>query len=80
MALFSEHTKLPPSERFVIDPERLEAHSETSQGNQMAFVREVEVEVLLSLDLAKALRTWLDDKIATIESGKEIIKVREPQS
>jgi len=46
----------------------------------MAFVREVEVEVLLSLDLAKALRTWLDDKIATIESGKEIIKVREPQS
>ena len=35
------------------------------------FVREMEVDVVLSLELAEGLRKWLDDKIATLKDLRQ---------
>jgi hypothetical protein len=76
IAFYNERAAIPDFSRFVIspvggivEPERFEASSE--------LVREVEVDVIVDLTTAKALRTWLDTMITALEERlKEAIAER----
>lgn len=68
LAFFSEHAKLPESATLEWDPEGGPAR-EIGQ-RKPEWVRDVGLEVTMSISVAEALRKLLDDKIA--EVGKLI--------
>jgi len=67
MAFFSQHAKLPDTTQYAVDA-AAKTFTAVSQPNREAeLVREVEGEVIMSVELARSLRTWLDEKIKLIE-------------
>jgi hypothetical protein len=66
MAFFSERVPIPTSEEyFVADDGRLGKRTEITARS--AIVREVEVEAIIALPVAKAFSEWLQDKIQRAE-------------
>ena len=65
MAIFSERAPIPKREVFKLDAGKLGDKIATEQRN--AVVREVEVELLMSIDTAKSICTGMDEKIKLIE-------------
>jgi|WetSurMetagenome_2_1015567.scaffolds.fasta_scaffold439536_2 hypothetical protein len=61
MALFSERQAIPQSEKFALKKGQLGEIE--SKKTREAIIREVEVEALMDIDVARALRQWLDEKI-----------------
>jgi len=61
MALFSERQAIPQSEKFALKKGQLGEIE--SKKTREAIIREVEVEALMDIGAAKALRQWLDEKI-----------------
>ena len=61
MALFSEHAPIPRSIKYHVEPTG--TLSERGKDAEPGFTREIEVEVILSLEVAKALRDWLDERL-----------------
>ena len=69
MALFSEHAPVPRSMTFRLEPSGLV--SEQSADSEPGITREIDAEVILNLEVAKALRDWLDLRLRQAE---ELIK------
>lgn len=70
MALFSERAPIPKRETYRIENGKLRERTASEQRD--AFIREVEVEVLVDLATAKAMHKWLGEKIESAEQiGKE---------
>lgn len=66
LAFFSEHAKIPDSATLEQDSEG--RAREVQEGNRPTeWVRDVGVEVTISLDVARSLRKWLDHKISESE-------------
>jgi len=57
MALFSERHPIPTEVSYKLEP----------SGLRDGIVREIEADVIMSLDVARALRIWLDNKIGEAE-------------
>lgn len=66
MALYSEHNALPASAVYVLDPAEKTAREET-QAPPREWTREIEAEVIMSRDMARSLRDWLDARIKAVE-------------
>lgn len=69
VAFFSERKPLPKTETYRIH----QGHVGECVGAEIreAIVREVEVEVLMNLSMAKAMYQWLGDKIESAEKLSE---------
>ncbi|MEX1253185.1 MAG: hypothetical protein WEE64_02475 [Dehalococcoidia bacterium] len=66
MALYSEHNKPPESTLFVLDvAAKIAREQEPNPSNQ--WIREIEVEAIMSLDVARSLRDWLNARLAIAE-------------
>ncbi len=65
MAFFSERAPIPKWEEFKLDAGRLDAKIGAKKRN--AVVREVEVELLMTVEAAKAVHTWIGEKIKDFE-------------
>jgi len=65
MAIFSERAPIPIREEFKLDAGKLGDKIGTEQRD--AVVREVEVELLMSIDTAKSICTWMDERIKLVE-------------
>ncbi|KPK75620.1 MAG: hypothetical protein AMJ79_10680 [Phycisphaerae bacterium SM23_30] len=74
MALFSERNAIPQRETYAIDEGKL-GNLKESKGRD-AIIREVEVEVLMDLNTATAIRNWLNDKIKQIEQLTSRVKAK----
>jgi hypothetical protein len=61
MALFSEHPPIPRSIKYKV--EHSGTLSELSREAPPGITRDIEVEVVLSLEVARSLRNWLDDRL-----------------
>jgi len=70
IALYSERHAIPQQEIYNIKStgELGKIKSTTTRGT---IVREVEIEALMEPEVAKALRSWLDDRITFIEGLKK---------
>ncbi len=66
LALFSERKPIPTHEEYAITADGT-LGSRTDVKQRDAIVREVEVEAMLSVEVAKKLEEWLHDKIKQIE-------------
>lgn len=63
MALYSEHNALPSAAVYVLDrAEKVAREQIQTPSNQ--WVREIETEVLMSREMARSLRDWLDGRLA----------------
>jgi hypothetical protein len=69
IALFSERNPIPQSEEYAIT-EQGNLGERLAQKTRGAIVREVEVEAILSIEMARLIEQWLHDKIAMIEKAK----------
>ena len=67
LGIFSERTHFPESAIVEVD-EQTKQGKETVQVEK-GIVREMEVGIIMNLDVAKAIRVWLDDKIAFVEQA-----------
>ena len=66
MNFFSERFPIPRRLAHEIRPDGTLAQ-ETDRDSKKGVVREVEVEVMVDLAMAKSLILWLNDKIQTLE-------------
>jgi hypothetical protein len=70
IGFFSEHPKLPDTVQYAVDA-AAKTLMPVSQPNRKAeWVREIEEEVIMSVELARSFRDWLDDKIKLIEQRR----------
>lgn len=65
MALFSERNAIPQQEQFKVDAGRL-GEKVKSEGRE-SIIRELEVDAILDLDAARAIRDWLNGVIELAE-------------
>lgn len=66
MALFNERNAIPQSEEFEVTEGRV---GELIKGEgRPAIVREVEVDVIVDINAARAIRDWLGQMVQAAES------------
>lgn len=65
MAFFSERAPIPTSETYSLEQGKLGQRKEVEQRD--AIVREVEVETLIDLQVAKVIVQWLGERINQAE-------------
>ena len=68
MAFYSERAPIPKRLVHEITSEGTLGR-ETSRDARAGIVREVDVEVMMDLDLAKGLLRWLEEKVTVLEKG-----------
>jgi len=68
MALFSERVPIPRSEEYSITTGGQIGERTQIDVRPCQVFREVEVEAILSIEIAKRLRDWLSDKIETVQN------------
>ena len=69
MAFFSEHQVIPESAEFTVDQDtKLINPKPAAPRSRQEWIREIEAELIVSLDMARSLRAWLDDKIKIMET------------
>ena len=66
MTVYNERHALPHRVMQTAVEGRIEERAEGPTG----FVRELEADLVLSLETAMALRAWLDDKIRRLEGAR----------
>ncbi|MEN6578929.1 MAG: hypothetical protein ABFD90_21475 [Phycisphaerales bacterium] len=66
LAMFSERKPIPMHEEYTISEDGA-LGNRTDVKQRDAIVREVEVEAMLSVEVARKLEEWLHDKIKQIE-------------
>ncbi|MGH9968160.1 MAG: hypothetical protein ACREBG_10070 [Pyrinomonadaceae bacterium] len=66
IAFYNERAAIPDFSKVVFSQSRRLVESETFEASS-ELVREVEVDVIVDLTTAKALRTWLDTMISALE-------------
>ena len=70
MSFFSERAPIPKKLIHKITPDG-KLGEESTQESLHGIIREVDVEVLMDLDMAKSFRQWLDEKILFLEKQME---------
>ena len=82
MNFYSERTPIPRRVTLSLTPEGDlgKLGDEVDRDSREGFVREVEVEVILDLELARSLAQWLDDKIKALQDQKNAIAKKEKES
>lgn len=69
MAFFSERLPIPEIVKHTITPDgQLGKEVVADRVTREGVVREIEASVVVSLEVAKVLRAWLDEKIQLAES------------
>jgi hypothetical protein len=71
MALYSEHLSLPEENILFLDSDG--RGREQSESTAKGLQREIEVEIIMSPRIAKAIRKWLDTKIQEAEKTQEAL-------
>jgi hypothetical protein len=78
MGLFNEHAVMPEettntvTETGQVGTELERKPKARREPGHAELIRQIEVEVYLSVETARAIRGWLDDKIRQIESAKAL--------
>jgi hypothetical protein len=67
MALYNERRAIPTKIVHAVEDSKLGPEITSKRQGRSGMVREVEVDVVLGLEEARALQTWLADKISQIE-------------
>jgi len=75
MALFSEHAPIPRSITYHI--EHSGTLTELDRDAEHGITREIEVEVILSLEVGRALRDWLDLRLKQAADLQVKVEVEE---
>ena len=68
MALYNERQAIPTQTVYALEGIGLGPEIKGKRKGREGLVREVEVDVIMSAEQARALRTWLTDKIESVES------------
>jgi hypothetical protein len=71
LSFYSEHSSLPSKITFQINEDRIPQEiSRENSPSDVNVTREIEIGVMLSLEVAKSTRDWLDGHIKTLENLK----------
>ncbi len=67
-ATFTERPAFPQQEEFVLNPDgSLGEQLPEGRRSKEGIVREMDIDLVMSLEVARALRTWLDGKIKLLD-------------
>ncbi len=67
MSFFSERHPIPRRLTHELKPDG-KIGGETGRESKDGIIREVEIEVMVDLTVAKSLNSWLDEKIKVLEN------------
>lgn len=73
MAFFSEHAMIPDSMTYGVervDAARLRLLAPEQPDQFAQVVREIGAEVIMTLEVARIFRQWLDEKISLLERAQ----------
>ena len=72
VALFTDTPSYPDSVTHAVDEGQIGA--ETSREVEDVVERQVQVEFVLNLDLARVMRDWLNDRIKEAEKAQRLLE------
>jgi hypothetical protein len=73
MAIYNDRAPIPKRTKQLVTTEgKLGDEVIESRVQRDAIVREVEVDIVMTLDTARAMRSWLDDKIQKLTLAQEL--------
>lgn len=75
MALFNERNAIPKAEEYDVKDGRL--GKQTGKEGRPGMVREVEFDMIMGLDTARAIREWLNNVIAKLEAEQQFSEKKE---
>ena len=78
MALYNERQAIPKQMAYTLDGVRLGPEIKEKRQGREGLVREVEVDVILSLEQARSLGTWLTDKVEALEDLGNLLVTAQP--
>lgn len=73
MDLYSQKHEVPASTTYDVlkeDPSSQRSNLKEKRTVNRGFVREVEVEVIMSPEVARTLKTWLEERLAMLEAAQ----------
>ena len=70
MSFYSERAPIPKKLVHKVTSEGV-LGNEISRESKAGLIREVDVEVIMDLDMARSFRDWMDEKISFLEKQKE---------
>ena len=70
MSFYSERAPIPKKLVHKVTSEGV-LGNEISRETKAGLIREVDVEVIMDLDMARSFRDWMDEKISFLEKQKE---------
>jgi hypothetical protein len=65
ISFYNERPAIPDRSRFVVSEDQVVKSEEFEAESEL--VREVEIDVVVDLQTARSLRTWLDGRIVALE-------------
>ena len=69
MAIYSEARKFPDTVTYTVNPEgRLSESSRSPDVPRGETTRDLEVDIVMTADVARSVRDWLDGKIKDLET------------
>jgi hypothetical protein len=71
MALYSEGNPFPESITYDLQGNNLIEKQRSKQPPLGTIIRELEVDVVMNIRVARSLRNWLDDKIKQLEQAEQ---------
>ncbi len=83
VAFYSEHAKIPDAATLEVDGENKVIRQPRQVSRPAEWVREVGAEIIMTVETARAFRSWLDDKINALDqlqSEDKLTVTEEPQS
>ena len=73
MSFFSERAPIPRKLTYAVNPDGVvDQKRETGRDSRAGIIREVEVEVMVDLAMAKSLSTWLQQHIGHLEENVRV--------
>lgn len=74
MAVFSERQPLPKSVTHKIDHGVLGPEIADKRQGRSGIFREIEADLVMSVDTAISMRAWLDEKIIEVQQATELVE------
>jgi hypothetical protein len=73
MAVYNERSPIPKSVTHSVHKGGLGPEIREKRTGRTAIFREVEANLIMNLDIAIAVRAWLDEKIGQLQKAEELL-------
>jgi hypothetical protein len=73
MGIYVDRTDTPSHSSLLLDKEHRLAREELARRVPAGWTREIEADLIMSIETARAIRDWLDQRLKQITEGAQLV-------